>query len=86
MKFRVFIDQAKKKKGESYWCVELTLGGKRKRKYLPTREKAYAYKKELEKPFLEGTDEDAPIDKIRLSVIFKNILNNLWSVVPDLSL
>ena len=77
MKIEVKIDNSRKKKGHSYWFVELTIGGKRKRKYLPTREKAYAYKQELEKPFLQGTDEDAPIDKIRLSVIFKKHIEQL---------
>jgi integrase len=77
MKIRVFIDQAKKKKGESSWCVELTLGNKRKRKYLPTREKAYAYKKELETPFLQGITEESAPEDIRLSVILKMHIDGL---------
>lgn len=83
IKIEVKIDNSRKKK-HSHWFVEITNGEKRKRKYLPTQEKAYAYKKELEQPFLVGTDEDAPVDKIRLSTNNKKMLNNLWCVMPDL--
>ncbi len=77
MNIRVYIDQKKRKLGKSAWCVELYLGGKRKRKYLSTREKAYAYKKEIEKPFLQGTDEKSAPEQIRVSTVFNLHIDKL---------
>ena len=77
MKIRVYIDQRKKDLGESAWCVELKIGKKRKRKYLSSREIAYEYKRELEKPFIEGYHEESEPNAILLSTALTNHLDNL---------
>ena len=76
MKPRVYIDQAKRKKGESAWCVETNLG-KRIRKYFPTREKAYAHAGEIKQSYMSGLEDDSPIEKIRLSTVFRLHIENL---------
>jgi integrase len=72
----VKFSNSRKKNGHSPWVVEINIG-KRKRKYFPTREKAYAYRKEVLQPFQDGTDEDSPVEQIRVSTVFKKHIDRL---------
>tara|TARA_B100000035_G_scaffold314386_1_gene330504 strand:- start:1125 stop:2279 length:1155 start_codon:yes stop_codon:yes gene_type:complete len=76
MKPRVYIDQRKKKIGEAHWCVETNLG-KRVRKYFSTREKAYEHAGEIRQSYMSGLEDDSPIEKIKVSTVFRLHLENL---------
>ena len=76
MKPRVFIDQNKKKLSKSHWCVETNLG-KRVRKYFSTREKAYEHAGEIRQSYMSGLEDDSPIEKIKVSTVFRLHLENL---------
>lgn len=76
MKITVRLDETRRKEGRFPWLVESNFG-KRKRKYFKSRTEAYDYKREFEKPFLEGTDENSDADRILLSTALAKHLKKL---------